>query len=236
MKPVFVMTDNVNRFVATMRQVEKRMGTDSLALVYGRAGRGKSRTSRWYATQNDCILLESLRDWSVMWMYQDILTAYGVPKGNIPRHKKDAFDAIVTLAAERKTPIILDEADLIGSRLLETVRDLCKISKVPWVLIGEEALPHMMNRDRRVWSRRCAVMEFQPMSTTDITGFAREAFELQVPGDAADVLQKATGGDIRLIELSLSTAETIARANSTKSISVDTARTAVLQIIPEQKK
>ncbi len=236
MKPVFVMTDNVRRFVATMKQVENRMGTDSLALVFGRAGRGKSRTSRWYATQNDCVLVESLRDWSVLWMYQDILTAYGLPKENIPRRKKAAFDAIIDLANERRVPVILDEADLIGPRLLETVRDLCKIARVPWVLIGEEALPHMMNRDRRVWSRRCAVMEFQPMTTTDITGFAREAFDLQVPGDSADVLQKATGGDIRLIELTLSTAEIVARANSTKTISADAARAAVLQVIPEQKK
>jgi DNA transposition AAA+ family ATPase len=236
MKPVFVMTDNVKRFVATMRQVENRIGTDSLALVYGRAGRGKSRTSRWYATQNDFVLVESLRDWSVLWMYQDILTAYGLPKENIPKRKKAAFDAIIDLASERRVPVILDEADLIGPRLLETVRDLCKISKVPWVLIGEEALPHMMNRDRRVWSRRCAVMEFQPLTTTDITGFAREAFELQVGADAADVIQKATGGDIRLIELTLSTAEILAKANSTKAISTDAARTAICQVIPEQKK
>jgi len=236
MKPVFVMTDNVRRFVATMNLVEKRIGTDSLALVSGRAGRGKTRTAYWYATQQDCVYVQSLRDWSVLWMYQNILTAFGVPKDSIPRRKKDAFDAIVTVSQDRQVPVLLDEADLIGPRLLETVRDLCKVTKVPWVLIGEESLPHLMLRDRRVWSRRCAVMEFAPWGSPDIAGYAREACDLALTGDAADVIQKATGGDIRLIELTLSTVETFARANSTKTISPDAARTAVHQVIPEQKR
>lgn len=236
MKPVFVMTGNVTKFVSTMKFVEGRMGTDSLALVSGRAGRGKTRTAKWYATQNDTPYVESLRDWSVLWMYQDILQAFGLSRENLPRRKKAAFDAIFDLAHEKQAPVLLDEADLIGPRLLETIRDLCKVTRVPWVLIGEESLPHLMNRDRRVWSRRCAVMEFQPMSSTDITGFAREACGLTFTGDASDVIQRATGGDIRLIELALSTAETVAKANQTKTISVDAAKAAVNQVIPEQAK
>ncbi len=236
MKPVFVMTDNVTRFVACMKLVEARMGTDSLALVSGRAGRGKTTTAQWYAVKTDYPYVESLRDWSVLWMYQDILQAFGIPRENLPRRKKAAFDAIVDLSREAQKPVLLDEADLIGPRLLETIRDLCKVTKVPWVLIGEESLPHLMNRDRRVWSRRCAVMEFTPMMSADITGYAREACGLSLGGDAADTIQKTSGGDIRIIELILAASETIAKANQAKTISAEMARTAINQVIPEAQK
>lgn len=236
MQPKFIQTENVKKFTGMMLQIEDRIGTDSLGMVHGRAGRGKTETARWYAAQNGCPYVESLRDWTVLWLYQDVLAAFGVPRNNLPSRKKQAFDMIIDRSAELKKPIILDEADLIGPRLLETVRDLCKMTKVPWVLIGEESLPSLMNKDRRVWSRRCASLEFQPMSAADIIVFSREAAGLAIKGEPAALIQRATGGDIRLIELVLSTAETIARANSASDIDCDTAQAAVSQVIPDSQR
>ena len=233
MKPVFVRTENVKDFVFTMEIVKKRIGHDSLAMVSGRAGRGKTRTAKWYATQNDCVYLTSLRDWSVLWMYQDILAAMG---RSAPKRRKDAFEAIVAACRDNPRIIILDEADLLGSRLLESVRDLCKMACVPWVLVGEESLPILMNKDRRVWSRRCASMEFQPMSVADIATFCREAAGLSISAESADLVQRKTGGDIRLIELILSAAESAARASQVKEISVDIAQTSLKKVIPEAAK
>jgi len=232
MKPVFIYTNNVKNFVATMKLVEKRLGHDSLAMIYGRAGRGKTRTAKWYATQNDCIYVESLRDWSVLWMYQDVLRAMGVE--SYPKRKKQAFEMIVELSRDEPRPIILDEADLVGPRLLESIRDLCKIMMVPWVLVGEESLSLLMSRDRRVWSRRCASLEFQPMAAPDIKMFAEKAAGLAMAPEVADTIQRVTGGDIRLIELTISTAETIARANQAKEISTEMARMALAKVIPEK--
>lgn len=237
MKPKFIQTENVRNFVGMMRQVEdNRMGTDSLVQVHGRAGRGKTETARWYAVQSGCPFVESLRDWTVLWMYQDILEAFGVPKANIPCRKKAAFDLIIEVSGEAKKPVILDEADLIGARLLETVRDLCKMTKVPWVLIGEESLMSLMNKDRRVWSRRCATLEFKPMSASDIIVFAREGAELALRAEPAALIQNATGGDIRLIELILGAAEMIARANKVGEITCEAAQAAIRQVIPEGKR
>ena len=234
MKPTFVYTKNVKNFVATMQLVEKRMGHDSLAMIWGRAGRGKTRTAKWYATQHDCVYVESLRDWSVLWMYQDILRAMGVE--SFPKRKKQAFEAIIDISQDDSRPIILDEADLVGPRLLESIRDLCKTMMVPWVLIGEESLPVLMSRDRRVWSRRCASLEFQPMHAPDIISFCKKATELDMSGDTADTIQKASGGDVRLVEMVLSTGETIANANNKKEVSLDIALTAIKKVIPEKGK
>lgn len=236
MKPVFVHTANVRSFISTMQLVRKRMGTDSLAMIFGRAGRGKTRTAHWYATQNDCVFVQSLRDWSVLWMYQDILAAYGVVAESIPKRKKDAYEMILDICAADPKPVLLDEADLIGARLLETVRDLCKMTRVPWVLIGEEGLPVMFNRDRRVWSRRCASLEFLAMTPADVTVFGAEACDLKLAPEAAELIQRATGGDVRLIELTLSTLEVMAHANRARDISADLAKAAVLKVLPEQKR
>jgi DNA transposition AAA+ family ATPase len=168
-------------------------------------------------------------------MYQDILSAMGIVGNSQPKRKKQAFEAILSASADNPKPIILDEADLLGTRLLESVRDLCKMQKVPWVLIGEESLPQLMNRDRRVWSRRCATMEFQPMSVSDITVFCREAADLKIATDVAEAIQKKTGGDIRLVELIVSIAENVAQTNNTKEITATIAQAAVKKVIPEQK-
>lgn len=236
MEPKFIYTENVRQFMSMMSMVEKRVGTDSLGMVSGRAGRGKTRTAKWYAVQNGCPFIESKRDWTVLWMYQDILEAYGVPRQNAPHRKKPAFDMIIDLSNDRQVPVLVDEADLVGPRLLESIRDLCKITKVPWVLIGEESLPTLMNRDRRVWSRRCASLEFQPMSSADIVAFSREAAHLAIKGDAAAIIQRATGGDIRLIELVLSLGEEIANANKVAEISCETAQAAIGRVIPDSKR
>jgi len=235
MKPVFVMTQNVKTFLATMEIVKKRIGHDSLAEIKGRAGRGKTRTAKYYATQADCVYLTTLRDWSTLWMYQDILSAMGIYGDNQPKRKKNAFEMIVSLCKENPRPIMLDEADLLGPRLLESVRDLCKVTNVPWVLIGEESLSQLMNRDRRVWSRRCASMEFQPMTVADVISFCQQSTDLKIQTEVADTIQKRTGGDIRLIELTLSTAETIAKANQAREVTEEIALASIKRVIPESK-
>lgn len=234
MKPVFVMTQNVKAFAAVMEIVKRRIGHDSLAMVSGRAGRGKTRTAMQYATQFDCVYLTTLRDWTPYWLYQDVLTAMGIYDKNQPNRKKAAFELIVSLCRENPRPIMLDEADLLGPRLLESVRDLCKVSNVPWVLIGEESLPHLMNRDRRVWSRRCASMEFQPMGVADVVAFCEQATKnktedpgLKIRTEVADLVQRRTGGDVRLIEMILGQAETIARASQAKEVTEQIAQAAI---------
>jgi DNA transposition AAA+ family ATPase len=160
----------------------------------------------------------------------------GVMSDNLPKRKKQAFEMILDLMADEPRVVILDEADILGPRLLESVRDLCKMARVPWVLVGEESLPMLMTKDRRVWSRNCASMEFSPMITSDICIFTKEATGLTMPPESADIIQRQTGGDVRLIELIIGMSETIARANNTKEITPEMAGKAIKKVIPEMKK
>jgi DNA transposition AAA+ family ATPase len=237
MKPVFVMTENVRKFARLMDQVKKRMGTDSLAMVSGRAGRGKTRTCVHYATQNDDVaLVQTLRDWSVCWMLHDILTALGVPGEVIPKRKKDLFEKLIDVVREGQKVIILDEADLLGLRLMETVRDICKLTLTPIVLVGEESLPLLMDRNRRVWSRRCAALEFNPITEADIICLARDAASLEMDIDAAVMLKRITdGGDIRLVNIALAQLEGICKANNTHKVKVDLVKSTLPDISSERR-
>lgn len=233
----FVQTENVRNFQVTMDAVKRCMGTDSLAMIWGRAGRGKTRTAKWYAVQHDCVFVESLRDWSVSWMLQDILKAWGQPKEAIPLRKKAQFERVVEMAQTDPKPIILDEADLVGARLLETIRDLCKMTCIPWVLVGEESLPRLMDQNRRVWSRRCAALEFKPISLADIVCLGKESAGVVLTPEAAEVIKRRTDdGDIRLVMLALARIEQIARASRTDTISAQMAETAAADAIPERRK
>lgn len=227
MKPVFVQTKNVRSFLPFMQLIESRHGCDSIGSLSARAGRGKTKTAKWYATQHGSVYIESIRGWSELWMMQSILLAMGVTTP--PLRKKGCFEAIIDISREQPRTMFLDEADLIGARLLETIRDLCKFMMVPWVLIGEESLPQMLGRDRRVWSRQAAALEFGPMESADIIALCKEATDagLHMSPQVAAVIQQKTGGDIRLIELALSNSEPIARANGCKELTEDIAKKAL---------
>jgi DNA transposition AAA+ family ATPase len=235
MKPVFVQTKNVRSFVPFMQLIESRHGCDSIGSLSARAGRGKTKTAKWYATQHGSVYIESIRGWSELWMYQDILKAMGII--DPPQRKKGCFEAIVDISRETPRTMFLDEADLIGLRLLESVRDLCKFMMVPWVLIGEESLPQMLGRDRRVWSRQAAALEFGPMESADIIALCKEATDagLMMTPQVASVIQQKTGGDIRLIELVLSNSEPMARANSSKELTEEMAKKALQRMGVEKR-
>lgn len=227
MKPVFVQTQNVRNFMAFMAVIERRRGHDSFGAVWGRAGRGKTRTAKHYAAQHGCVFIEAIRGWSELWMYQDMLQAFGVQEP--PLRKKACFELLIEQINDSGKIMFLDEADLIGPRLLESVRDICKIALSPIVLIGEEGLPVLLGKDRRVWSRQSAVLEFQPLSAADIVTLTEEATDdgLTMNAATADFVQRRTGGDIRLIEQILVNVEPVCRTTGKKEITEEIVRKAL---------
>ncbi len=78
-------------------------------------------------------------------------------------------------------------------------------------------------------------MEFLPMSVADIVTFCGQAADLKISTSTAENVQKKTGGDIRLIELLVSTAESVAKVNNSKQITDEIAQLAIKKVIPEGK-
>lgn len=199
--PVFVKTKNVRNFESMMDGLMLNEGEGCLGMVYGRAGRGKTRTTQWYAANRGCVYLRVAAIWKNS--EKEFLRALCFELGVIdpPKHKVPAYNMVLErLLSEPKPAVFIDEFEKLPVSFLDVVRDLSDVSLVPFVLIGEEGLVNYMERDRRVWSRTFQNLEFKPIEIADIILFAREAAGLKVGIDVANLLLNSAGGDFRLVK------------------------------------
>jgi hypothetical protein len=111
-----------------------------LVAAWGRAGRGKTRTSIQQHAENGYVYLRALVLWTELWMLQDLCREVGVKEMEIPGRKAKAFMLIVDALRKNPRPVFIDEADKINYRLLEAIRDLADITGCPFVMVGEESL------------------------------------------------------------------------------------------------
>ncbi|MFZ5760978.1 MAG: AAA family ATPase [Thermodesulfobacteriota bacterium] len=226
-QPSFVKTKNVRNFNVLMDGMELLAGEGCLGAASGRAGLGKTKTSTIYAATNGCVYMQVLRIYvnSEMEFLRGICRALEL-KSSFGR-KGDAFLAAAGEIERRKRPLIIDEADLLPQWGIEIARDLTKMARAHVVLIGEEELIPMMQRNRRVWSRTFQFMEFVPMDATDIMIYAKEATGLTFTPDVASVFLEESGGDFRLVKRDIVKLVQYANAAGTDKVDVKMARIAV---------
>ncbi|WP_294640130.1 AAA family ATPase [uncultured Aureimonas sp.] len=145
---------NVAMFAGLISKVvERKPHLPGLACWYGPSGYGKTKAaiygaSRYRATYVECGQLTTARSLLI-----SILKELGVQK---PRGTAtDMVDeAVEILAADRKRPLIIDEAHHIAHKaFIDVVRELHDKSLAPIVLIGEETLPKRLEAYERVHNR-----------------------------------------------------------------------------------
>lgn len=201
--PTFVQTKNVRGFDAMMNGLAigkggAGEGDERLGCVWGRAGRGKTRTVQTWAARNACPYLETISVWSELDFLRKLCQELGVRQ--IGHRRGPCFDAIIeAMLFNPNRPIFVDEIERFGQRFLEIVRDLAKITGGILVLIGEEELPHLMKQNRRVWSRTYKEMEFEPVAASDIVTYVAQTTTLALGTKAAEIMHKASGGDLRIV-------------------------------------
>lgn len=200
--PTFVQTRNVRNFGTMMEGLllgkgGSGEGDERLGCVWGRAGRGKTRTVQAWAAKNGCVYIETVSIWSELDFMQKL--AYELGVRTIPKRRGRCFDAIIDVMTQTGQPVFIDEIERFGQKFLEIIRDLVKITGGVIVLIGEEELPHMMKQNRRVWSRTYRAMEFEPVSQADIILYVRQCTGLALSAEAADIMHNASGGDLRIV-------------------------------------
>jgi DNA transposition AAA+ family ATPase len=151
--PTFVQTKNVRAFEAMMDGLMLGKGgagecDERLGCVWGRAGRGKTRTVQTWAARNGCAYIETVSVWSELDFLRRIAYELGMKTG-IPGRRAACFDEVVNAMLQNGLPIFIDEIERFGQRFLEVIRDLAKITGGVIVCIGEEELPHLMKQNRR---------------------------------------------------------------------------------------
>jgi hypothetical protein len=196
-RPVFVVTKNVRNYEAAMDALALASGEGRLGLVFGRAGRGKTRTAQWWAAREDAVYLRVATVWSEL----DFLVALCHELGVLapPRRRGACYAAVVDALSAAQRTVILDEIEKMSSRWLDIVRDVSDVTACPVVLVGEEELASSVRNNRRVWSRIYQQVEYGPITAADVVLYAREAAGLTVQTDAAAQIHQRSGGDFRLV-------------------------------------
>lgn len=222
--PIFVKTKNVRNFEVMMDALALNNDEGCFGMVFSQAGRGKSRTCKWYVGHNDCVYLRMFSIWkhSELEFLKALCTAAGIVMP--PKRKGPAFAAIINKMLEDPRPVFIDEVEKMKPDFIEIVRDLVDATGLPFILLGEEELVSYMERDRRVWSRTFQQLEYQPIEIADILLYAKESTGLKLSIDVASLLHQSSNGSWRPVKRALLGMVQHANANQITNITMKVAK------------
>lgn len=196
MEKVFVTTENYQEFndiCDELRDPDGLVGP-TLALVTGRAGRGKTEAARYHAVQTSAVYVRTLPVMTPLMVLREIAFELAALK---PRTTASCLEIIEEEMARERRIVLVDEADLVPMKVLETLRGINERCGCPVVLIGEEELAARVAGRRRIVSRIRRRMEFRPLSQADLALFYAKAMGLKLSPGTAAVLHGRAGGDWR---------------------------------------
>ena len=227
--PVFIQTKNVRNFSVMMKALDLGAGEGRLALVWGRAGRGKTLTSQYHQANNGGVYMRMNTVWrtSELYFLQALARELGIaaPAGR----KGPVFAQVVDALIEAPRPIFLDEIEKLSRFFLDIVRDLSDLSACPIILVGEAELYSYMRQNRRVWSRTYQQMEFTPIDAADIVIYTRDLTggAIKLPVSAARILHQSSDGDFRIVRRDILQVINYANGRGTMDITDDLVKTAI---------
>jgi hypothetical protein len=230
MKDKIVMTNNLVRgieFIERLKGKSKR--ADLLSVLFAKWGFGKTTFIEWLYTNIKIFYVRAMQGWtrSINLMIEDILAAYRVePRGML---KKD-LPELCRVIKKYGDPLIIDEADRVVRRLglIETIRDVHDICRVPIVLVGGEDIINLLQRRDLgpVFSRVTEICEFQELTVEDIQHIADELCELKCNIKVASFIRTITLGDFRLVNGLLERAEALCALNKLSELNMVVAKEA----------
>ncbi|MBF0168761.1 MAG: ATP-binding protein [Alphaproteobacteria bacterium] len=206
MKPVFVHTANTAKFLAAYSALERRGAAEScLMVIHGKPGVRKSKTVKWFATQNGCPVLTGNIEWKPASFLRALLTELQVtPAYSFERMFQQALLALAAKAeknALEKLPyfVVIDEAEYISRnlRIMETIRALSDALEIPFLLVGMERIKQNIQLFEMAESRAGQYVEFLPESLADTAKLMREVCEVEIADDLVGFVHKHAKGLIR---------------------------------------
>lgn len=217
MKDVFIPTQNFQRFEALCNELLDSPVGIEMAAVLGRAGRGKTTAAERIVTMNPRTAYVRFEErLSYVGLIREV--AFKVA-GVRPRSTQDCFEMIQEELSRLRRIILVDEADRMSLKHLNTMRDFHDVCKVPVVLIGEEPLRARLARERRLVSRTRAELRFEPVDQSDVVVFYRKALEKDLKREFAAALLRHSQGDFRNVLRDAIAIERMMTASGLKEIS-----------------
>lgn len=222
MKNAFVKTQNYHAFNNALKGLNSRGAEEcQLIVVDGKPGLGKTTIlSRW-AAENACLYLRAKTEWSPSWFIGELLDEVAVTQ---PHRHEARFKAALQALGERailadqmgrQFAVVVDEADHISSRqkVIETIRDLCDLAEVPFILVGMGRIRDNLTRFPQIASRVSGYVRFNCAELDDVELFLSTLCEVPVARDLAEFVLKATGGYNREIKEAIRAIEIFGRRN-----------------------
>lgn len=224
MKDRVVVTENMKKFMEIVNNLGKKSKKlDRMGLVYGKWGLGKTTSLEWYYSSNTCFYVRSLAAWSrsVNMMIEDVLGCYRVESRG--RLKEDIRE-LIQVAKKHQSPLFIDEADRLfrKSILIETIRDIHDLSRIPIILIGQEDIIDLLQRRDlgHIYSRITEVVEYKPLTAQDIIVVCKELCGLDCDSEVALKIRTITLGDFRLLNTLLAKIERACSLNKVSEITM----------------
>lgn len=220
MKQVFIKTENYTEFAGICDELispDSAVGP-SMAMVTGRAGRGKTEASRFYAVNTDAVYVRTLPVMSPLMVLREIAFELSTIR---PYSTAAALSIIDEEMAKRRRLVLIDEADLIRMDVLETLRGINERCGCPVVLIGEEDLAQKVASRRRIHSRIRHKMVYRPITQVDIAMFYAQALGVEPDSRALTALYKRSKGDWRPMVKSAADIERAMRASGLSQLTYE---------------
>ena len=217
-KPVFIKTKNYLHFEAMMAGLQLGEGEGRFGLMWGKAGRGKTRAAQRFMAEKQQVYLKMLTIWnrSELGFLQSLMKELGIIYKK--ENQNTAFFMIIDALLKNPQTIFLDEVDIVSAKFLNIARDIAELTGISIVLIGEEDILSMVKTSGRVSSRIFQEVEFSPLGESDIIAYINTAASLKINAEQANGIVKKTGGDFRLVRRATLKLVQICNAKQTKEI------------------
>jgi DNA transposition AAA+ family ATPase len=210
---------NVSLFSSLMHRVVNRAAhLPGMATFHGYSGYGKTFAATFAANKFGARYIEMGESWTKKKLCASILTELGVQSQ--ARTISDQMDQIIEALAIDGVPLIIDEADYLGTKgLINLIREIHDKSGAPILLIGEEGLPGALSRWERVHNRMLDWVPAQPSSLDDARHLARlYCPKITVKDDLLTQITEAASGRARRICVSLERVREVAVTQGLDSV------------------
>lgn len=192
-----------------------------LGVLYGPAGWGKSFCANTIANQERGYFVQMKSAWRSKALLEKILFEMGLrAKGTVAQ----LLDEVCTQLAASRRPLIIDEFDHCAKSdaLIEIVRDIYEGSRAAIMLIGEEGLPHTLERWERFHSRVLSWVPAQPVTFDDAAKLAViYCPDIKVGDDMLAHLVKIAGGSVRRVSVNLTLVHGYCMTMGLRSVDMD---------------
>ena len=175
--------------------------------LYGPSGYGKSVAMAFTAQRTGAVYLEAKSIWTQRSLLKAIAEELGIAA--LQRTAPDMLDQIIDVLNREPRGLIIDEMDhIVRKQHVEIIRDIHDATRVPILLVGEEALPAKL----RVWERfHNRILVFTPAqpATNDDARKLRDHYcpRVAIADDLLERIVQACRGVTRRIVVSLKEAE-----------------------------